>query len=436
MELQSCALAHNLCRSFASVGAFITIASLTIDTLTQNVVHVSNLRKSDPVSDTQSWVPRSKLYSQFVRDSSGNVLPSPAMVASITSGLWLLGANEDAISPGVPFSCPTSDCEFDDFESLGVCLSCEDASSAIEEVEHGVFSLPDGLTLNTSLAVLNMTGDLKEPFSLARSTLGPLIVRTSGIADGRITSKVPGAFAMECALFWCLDTYNATVNGSSMNETRVQSRTNISDGSFVGDSQSQDIYLLDYDDCKSANCTNFVDSITQQGLQSYLTDVLTGEIGCLEGRPCNVDNLFMWSLLSVLPGHSFNQTFHDVINNLALSMSRNVRQQWADTPMGFNIWQGRAYKTEACFQTRWRFIIFPCCVVVLGAVFLAGTMILNGHTEVWKDSPLALLFHGLSAEHRSGLGSLPSIAEMDEVADSEVVHLGPTYEGLKLVRRN
>ena len=118
-----------------------------------------------------------------------------------------------------------------------------------------------------------------------------------------------------------------------------------------------------------------------------------------------------------------------LMNYLAKSMSTHLR----DTSSGgSNQVVGNSYTTESYITVRWPWLTLPAAVVVLVTTFALVLMVetRRTRTRLWKNSMLALLFHGFDdatrqralAEDRNGKSD--NIAGMNRLAEGVRFQLG------------
>ena len=113
---------------------------------------------------------------------------------------------------------------------------------------------------------------------------------------------------------------------------------------------------------------------------------------------------------------------------ISRSMSTHMREPNSG---GSDLISGTSYTTETYYTVRWPWLILPVAVIVLVAIFSLVLMFETRRTKtrLWKNSMLALLFHGLDdnarkqlvAEHTSG--RLEKASQMDGFADTVKVQL-------------
>ena len=192
-------------RHVSSLGAFITILALAIDPFAQQV---ASYQLEKFASSQNSTLP--------VRFSFSDDLDA-SFLGAVYAGLF--GSGQNALNP----YCPSGNCTWAPYETLALCSRCVDVTSLIKRPQSGCdldvhnlscfSSLPNGLSLKPfSLFGLNMSGTLP-PMMLDK--VGYSIVNFS-LLD--LTDSSWSPWAAECSLYWCINTYTATLNNSKLTE--------------------------------------------------------------------------------------------------------------------------------------------------------------------------------------------------------------------------
>lgn len=117
------------------------------------------------------------------------------------------------------------------------------------------------------------------------------------------------------------------------------------------------------------------------------------------------------------------------VERLAAEMTNHMR---TSDPDGASV-LGEVNGKRVCVRVAWSWLVLPALLVVASAGLLAATM-WKAEANVWKSSPLAYLFHGLSRESRATVqGDLVSVNEMNEIARGKDAALRLTGEGWRFV---
>jgi hypothetical protein len=285
-------LIRTKCRALAALGAVITLASLMLDPFFQQVVDFPDRWALDSNS---SAIPRVANYDPFFPPEyfagvETNIVDQAfrpvAMQYMIDNGTQPVQFG-NGTRPDIPLSCPTSNCTWPAYETMGVCSQCADVSNLLEyaclytridwsQNQTGAIdeaANPNGTVcgyfLNaTSDAPVLMTGYLLNDTDGNSSVSETLLARTlpltemiyktpvfggsinfkhvrNPIIDTLIVSaaspssndpwdKLP--IALECVLSWCVKTVESSYDLGEYGENITSTFSNATEGSFPWDS--------------------------------------------------------------------------------------------------------------------------------------------------------------------------------------------------------
>lgn len=178
--------------------------------------------------------------------------------------------------------CSTGNCTLGQYSTLSLCSKCADISDQIECRDGNCptgsrLRLPDdSVSLNPNYGIVNITSDTTYPNSSVLGDIGPLVVRYQGLGFLNNYNLTP-PYATECALYWCVNTYNATVKNTNFEETQTNTWTNLTAPATVY-GQDTPIVLSPEEcfwngtraDAESGQCDFGVDPLSQRALQNYL----------------------------------------------------------------------------------------------------------------------------------------------------------------------
>ena len=119
------------------------------------------------------------------------------------------------------------------------------------------------------------------------------------------------------------------------------------------------------------------------------------------------------------------------MTNLAAAMTNYIRNASNHTL------SGQVGITETYVRVSWPWLILPGLLVVAGEFLLIIGIVATKKrgVDVWKDSELALLFHGLGLEvGDERFAGLCEIGEMDYVASRMKVRMVGTRKGGRAMR--
>ena len=338
------------------------------------------------------------------------------MKAAIYDGVFAIGDNADR---NIQYTCPTGNCTWPEFSSLAVCSRCENITLLVEKScnDTGCYmlSLPNGPTLSglggqINASVTNISSSL--------SAIQASVFKFSSLISKRVKDP-DAAFAIECAMWYCVQTYTASVDDSVISQKALASWRN--DSATL--TQSSDLlYNISAFNISTATDTTIfrVSHLAAEALNSFMSRTFTGS-----GGINNTGSAFSSDTMQAL----YNTNDYNArIDNLAISMSNNIRQQNDSVASPSH---GTAWKGETYVHVRWAWLSFPIVVVILALLFLVGTIYETSRRDilVWKSSNLALLFHGQDLE----LIDPPMIhvnkaSQMTQMAKEVKLHLTQTQD--------
>ena len=452
----------------ASLGAAITILAVASDPFIQQVVKYHPCPQI--ASQGTALLARTNNYNLTgIRTGPLQQSLDLPMQVAIFEGAF------DSFSP-IQATCTTGNCTFGDFRTAAMCSSCEDISSTInitcpKSVEqYGcagecIWQLYSGLnlTLPTNGKAMevgtNLTAD-DQPFLVTTSMMWfEHLDQTASLNCSALFPKLQ-VKAASCSLYPCVRTFDTTVSGGKTVETLLSTSPMSPNGTYPGSPwlavPMPCLINGTYYDSASftkQNATNTINAtVTDEnnknvtlwvprecvftyleplGLQQYLPEFLAGHV-----EDAIEDDFSDSAWLGQLY-HGGNVTISDANTTwatIADSMTVHMRQS-AD---GFNLQplNGEAQHTETCISVQWPWLAFPASLLVLSVVFLIATVLQSikySRKQMWKSSPLALLFHGLNHDlrDRAHLGNTDE--EMKRAAQGLLVKLSDEEKSSRFV---
>lgn len=240
--------------------------------LQQVVVYPSRLVSSEK----PAVIVRSERYG--ARSHEGLPLPSVvdlSMKAAIYNGVFAIGNDADK---NIQYSCSTGNCTWPEFSSLAVCSKCENITSLVEKAcnDSGCYmlSLPNGPTLS------GLGGQINASTTNISSSLNQIqasVFKFSSLISKRIKDP-DDALAMECAMWYCVQTYQASVEDAMINQHILRSWRN--DSATLGQ-PSDLIYNVSASSPNTRlNSTIFrVSHLAAEALNSFMSETFTGSGG-------------------------------------------------------------------------------------------------------------------------------------------------------------
>ncbi|KAF4453123.1 hypothetical protein F53441_4120 [Fusarium austroafricanum] len=261
------------------IGALVTVLTIALDPFAQQLVQLKNeMKAAEPGSGVQASISKVDYYTGagstmiaawpddlVVKDGrmSGSQVARVYFNHDMEFALMVKFAGPMAGFTQQPnFNCSSAKCGFKTFKSLAVCSKCENITSSIKErkrygrpfaparnpesnsnEEMTEYFLPNGLYLsnfNRDNPIIDRkipkdlymtmfgTGDPKR--TVAMKSVDTLVWAQSFIKvnDSDLFRAWPPVFnvsAEECALYYCIKEFNASVENGTLQETSVELKT-------------------------------------------------------------------------------------------------------------------------------------------------------------------------------------------------------------------
>lgn len=391
------------------------------------------------------------------------------MKAAIYKGIFT-SSNPSDVTP----VCPTGNCTFPLFDTLAFCSKCSNftANTTLSKhttgnggcgnmldmyVQNYTYTLPGSTDVtitacysgsaNTDLAQgIAMRSSVDVPRDMSSSTLGisnPIVslalLQFPAVEaehyKGNYNNQTPQAW--ECALYYCLHTYNTTVINNQA-KTQLVSTWHNETGTPIPTSNIEatpDGILrrpenpMDFGAIR-ANSTFWIPAATVATLAEYMNHTLSGEM--LTSSSEVESGTFTNDVMQAL---NITTDIGGLMENLAISMTNYLRQTNSNGAESVGI--GSAHTLEVHVRVRWAWLALSGALILLSIGLLIATIILSARTSspVWKSTSLETLFHGLD-DNTGATGWAAGISSVAKTATTETkVVLGQSANGdLKLVR--
>ncbi|CAG5185822.1 uncharacterized protein ALTATR162_LOCUS11412 [Alternaria atra] len=436
------------CRHLVSLGALVTVLALAFEPFFQQIVAYPERMTATQQGIT--WAARSFVpnYTPILRKFCTDTRSDPTMSAVIDAAF---NTPEIGIRPSTA-TCPTGNCTWPSYSTLGVCHECQDVSSSLEYHCKNNTSLdratgfreasdPCGFKINNTFLV-GSTGVV----GFRRVTsLTTLIVNTSNTAarfDPFLNSTkfrgatlpivdfyigyTPGGPAAvmrnetpvfsECLLTWCVKTLQARVNNGTLEESVVDTIT-IQPDSYSASSP----IVAALGPNETFNIINQTTEILRDWIISDLPPILSQNPEFPFGSDMGI-----WNFHHVPP-----YDFEGGLSNLTRAITNNMKSRGVGTvPI-----EGTAWKSEKIVQIRWVWITLPAILLVGSLVLLCATIWEGRRTQapVWKSSALATLLHGLSEETQRRIDPDLSSSQIEAISTKLRVRLSSQRGDARLV---
>jgi hypothetical protein len=382
-------------------------------------------------------------------------------------GALLVGGTAPVTAP----YCPSGNCTWPEFTTLGVCSACIDASNQniiVNQTRSGEW--PDSTGVGWDLTVANNARlfafggmnistayDLTTP--LFANVSEPIVNVTSLFQ--RTQGGAPGLplFVTECVMYFCWQRIRSTMTTGKLTENVVSTWTD-DQIPFYPDTAE-----MESDDTGAMGMASTISGTVFRGIQNGLIDLLTADEYAQMaegGREIYVPNGPFQSLQGIgstrtaqiiyqaqsgtVPvdgidddvedNQSNNKTIPSVglgnlLQNISISITNLMRNVDNTTAPAV----GQVWNTETIVHVRWIWFIYPIAVIVLTLLFLVATIVQSStqHIKVWKSSILAVLFHGFDPVYDSSSGTLDN-AQMEAHAKQVKVEFMPRQETWRFVK--
>ena len=252
--------------------------------------------------------------------------------------------------------------------------------------------------------------------------------------------------ATECAMYWCVQTLNTSIQNGVLNQTTV--------GSWSNNSalDTSDVHLSPYNSGsyrggKHTASDYYVSPMSNVPLARFLEDAFNTTVRGLSVPPEegyteeDIRDLTIYSS-DIAQALWQAEDLDSLMNNLANRMTDALRNLYSD-PVSDADDLGKVYTTQIYVHVSWPWLILPVGLVLASCMVLLAAIISSSRhqTIVWKSSSLAVLFHGLASGGGGGggdgVGNAHSMfrKEMERTADEMKVRLAETVDGdIRLVQ--
>ncbi|KAJ5133316.1 hypothetical protein N7476_003455 [Penicillium atrosanguineum] len=434
-------LTRFLPRHLVTFGCFILVLAAACDPFVQQVIGI-NAKPIHTPGRSSIQVCNASLYSDYGEGAGPGMNEVPLSTnGAIYSGLFQTQAPN---SKDILASCPTGNCTFPKYQSLGFCSKCANVTDFLHlnKTPLGTtlstynYKLPNGLSFSTAESMMYMMNATYNLDLLKINADGlPLILNFTAITSpGYGVPPAVQISATECALYFCVSTYEARVTEGvfSENRTAVASSSNTST-SWI---DATDDFVITPDTCffngtrykkpytSPQDCIYSVNWLSRLAMQNSLSPLMKGE-GTLF-----VSNRPSWtpSTAQAIYGTYGNLTdISTMFESMASSLTLNARSKVCSASVNGTTWTMQSF-----VQVRWKWLILPGALVVLSLVFLVVTVVHTKNQYIWKSSPLALLFSDLSIDSSGPLKTSPTLRSMEDTSRKMEVWLESSAEGIKL----
>lgn len=396
------------------LGALITITSLAMSTCSQQVL---TLRRDNVISQDSTLINQ---LGQVIRAENINAIQATDPAGdfgyrrlSMAASLAIYDGFLSKSIPQFPMACPTGDCTWPVFPTLGVCGRCAGVSSDLEHVQRdeggpmdsNYYRLPSGASVGyyggvgAKAFTVDPVGQdrvFKQDPSLAflQTQNDTVIAQFTALGVTKGNSFSPeAALASECAIWFCVQARNITVRSGILNDSIVDEwvqyeRRNDGDADLVSKSVFVNVPASFGLEPGGSGHEISVDSDGFRVLQTQMQDMLSGNISDASRSSDWIEGLYS----------SINDTAAWV-DRLAQSMTNNIRQD-GNMPSSSRFYRASATTTQVSIQVRWEWLAVPAVLVFLSITYLVLEIVWTAasHARPWKADPMVPLFTTLDID--------------------------------------
>ncbi|KAJ5415595.1 hypothetical protein N7465_004290 [Penicillium sp. CMV-2018d] len=434
-------------RHLVTFGCVILVVAAATDPFVQQVIAINEQAVHTP-GRSSIQICNSSLYT----DVGAGASPGAEKVPLVTLGAIYRGIfqSQSPDSKTIVMDCASGNCTFAPYQSLGFCSRCINITESVHS--DAPYSLPpplnttlvynytllNGLHFSTKSGLTMTTMNTSTELNLVQLDTKELPVIVNFTVISATGCKVPPPIsATECALYFCVDTYNASVKSGQFEETRTPttSKTNyllsksgdqnpalIPDTCYVNGTQHQHPYQA------NVTCTYNIAWQSLLAMHNSVGPLLQGNGYTFGGRPTwqsdNGPSNIIEALYGVSEGYA---DINSLFESLASSLTTHARSKVCDGTI-----DGVAWTNQSFVNVRWPWMSLPIALVVLTVVFLVATVIRTRHQYIWKSSPLALLFSDVHVDRPFPFKSDPTLKGMESASKDMQVYLETSSNGVSL----
>lgn len=401
-------------RHLASIGAAVTVLALASGSFVQQAVSYPQWNVPQP--HLTASVPYAQNYTYYLNDTHfGQQYVGEPMMAAIYDGIF--SQNLTHTSSSLQATCPSGDCAFPPYASLGVCSRCADVTPLLKyhmtpNVHLGAsyyWSLPNGLQLSnieTGISYINISSSSSSPGTSyspetalnsdalsAYQTQGTLlnISIITGPGNGKAASS---AEARDCVLFFCARTYTSHYLSNVFHEqiysTFEKPAWKWPEGTFGYDDPPATFEVPSESLPGNLNQdhTFSVDRIAFYVLQEALGSIWGVGGVSSAGTEVFTTDVALGFYYHGITGNDVSRT----VDNIASALTNAVRQ----IPQSAK--KGTTYALQTHIVVQWLWLVQPLVMVLLALVFFALTILQTSRSGVpkWQTSAIAIMEHGIS----------------------------------------
>ncbi|KAF7186700.1 hypothetical protein HII31_11932 [Pseudocercospora fuligena] len=423
-------------RPATSIGALLIIATLGIDPFLQGI-------PTYPIvlvpSDATAKISIATTYDDLgVNDQGGDTDETVPILGLGTKGAFYSGVFNTTSSAAIAPLCPTRDCTWNEYSSIGVCGTCADVASLLNQTinEEGydgpsaIWTLPNGMYFDSGLyqMLVNSTYPTMKFNNLQEYSVVDITSLSLGTM-GTLNFATPAAF--ECILHFCVQTYEASVTRGVFQERLISSFPNTSTPAqeaqaaikpsspnlTLPDVQPTGVVYYNYDFVNSyvtirppgSSKEYQIGNDTFLLFREWIQQTLTGELDSNAETGRATDDI-----TQALYGAVSNGFIERIANSLTAQM-RGITGETAN---------GTTYSVVAVVQPRWGWLVYPLIVLALALGFVVATIIISAKKRMptWKSNVLPGMVFSLDTATSTAIAARgPRLSAIEKEAKRHLI---------------
>lgn len=352
---------------------------------------ISTPLRKIPMANAAAALGRTQIYDSGSGNGSPGQLSDVRMQGAVFDGLY-------ALNRTIPFTCPTGNCTFWEFGSLGICSSCQDVTTTTLKDCHRSkmqtickYHTPSGFTLKSSNVTDDPSGE-KTHVDIMTTTndTNPFYLAAFMLPESEAWEPT----ISECSLKWCGKIYNnaSVINGTLFanvsQEVPVSGILSTKSG-ITTDDGPPGAALPPFSTLTAPssfpNGTNFtLHSFGVLATQKFLGHLFNGSLDIASGvySTSAANDYVMFQLYN-------RNNISDTLASIATSMTDYIRYGPNTTTA-----DGLTFTEQQYVRIESPWLLLPLLLILSGAVMLGASMALTMRTNTlpWKGSSLPLFF--------------------------------------------
>ncbi|KAK5099999.1 hypothetical protein LTS08_005714 [Lithohypha guttulata] len=418
----------------AYLGALVFFAAFVIGPSVQQLVE-TRIRQVDVPTNANVPVCNNTYYDVVgLGSGSGLNRVNLPMIGSMYDG-FLQTSSQSPLRP----NCPSGNCTYPRYQSLGVCHECSDHSSQLLYVDKSTnLTYPTSVESNCSKQLstcdLQWIGaglSLQSNYGMVNSTqatsskLDPALAATDNTTFSTFhailahnwqanSNPEPAPSAVKCDLRLCVKTYEGSVSGGQFRENTISTTWN---GSYLDGATQLNYHtfqnyvviparpcyingseiLEPWNDVDRDRCTYNISSAAVIALGNTVEGLTKGYGSAITSNRPALSSDVMQALYGIFNSTSLEdpdigtlasvqrafKSMADVVTNQARGSLVNCGGATAP---------GTQFIDELYIHVRWVWLLPTITVLVLCLVFFLATIVQSWSDDLWKSSPLAHIF--------------------------------------------